>query len=286
MKATYSEYKNFGKVYEMREGDMVVRVTTDIGPRIIYFGTENYNLMYEDTERLSSRGGEFFDKNFGVGSRWYNLGGHRLWKSPEDEASYSIDNTPVTVIEKGNSVVFYREAEKTTGLIKEIEIEVLDDSRIRVEHRFTNTRSKAAEVALWALTVLRRGGKVILPLNENNKGFLPARNFVYWSYSKQGDKRFSMSENYALLEQSSAYPYPYKFGVMSEKGVAGYLVDGYLFSKTFDVNPQGEYPDFCCNFESYTNDKIIECETLGELVKLAKDETSSHTEVWKLDQNI
>ena len=51
MQGRYREYKNFGRVYEMTEGEMVVMVTVDIGPRIIYFGTKDYNLMYEDIQR-------------------------------------------------------------------------------------------------------------------------------------------------------------------------------------------------------------------------------------------
>jgi len=280
MKGKFGEYKNFGKVYEIESGEMVVKVTVDIGPRIIFYGTKDYNFLYEDIDRLSSRGGEFFDKNFGVGKKWYNLGGHRLWKSPEDLASYSIDDTPVEVIETENGAIFRREAEKTTGLIKEIEIEALGANRLRVAHRFTNTFSKTVEVSLWALTVLRRKGIVIVPLNENNKGFLPSRNFVYWSYSDLKDARFNVSGDAATLKQSEDYKYPFKFGIFSEKGAAGYLVDGMLFIKNFDVNPNGDYPDYKCNFESYTNDKIIECETLGELTELRSGETSIHTEVW------
>lgn len=284
MNGKYTTYKNFGKVYEMTSGEMIIRVTVDIGPRIIYFGNKDYNLMYEDVDRLSARGGEFFDKNFGQGKKWYNLGGHRLWKSPEDLASYSIDDTAVDVTLTDNGAIFRREAEKTTGLIKEIEVEVLDNSRIKVEHRFINTLDKATEVAIWALTVLRANGRIIVPLNDNNKGFLPARNIVYWSYDNYNDERFNVNGDMAVLKQSNKFTTPFKFGIYSEKGVSGYLVDGILFSKTFDVKFGGKYPDYVCNFESYTNERIIECETLGELTILKKDEVSTHTEIWQYEQ--
>lgn len=284
MKTRITEYKNFGRVYEITNGDMVAMVTIDIGPRIIYYGTADYNLMFEDTERLSCRGGEYFDANFGEGKKWYNLGGHRLWKSPEDLASYSIDDTEVIVEERNSGVVFKREVEKTTGLIKEIEIEALDNNKLRVEHRFTNSLNTSQEVAIWALTVLRPNGKIIVPLNENNKGFLPARNYVYWSYSNYNDKRFNVYDNYVSLDQSNTFGCAFKFGMFVEKGVAGYLVDDMLFSKTFDVNATGYYPDYGCNFESFTNDRIIECETLGELIEVGSNETISHTELWQFEK--
>ncbi|MGI6702070.1 MAG: hypothetical protein ACOX3U_06420 [Christensenellales bacterium] len=275
----YSEYKNFGKVYKIRKDNLTVMVTVDIGPRIIYFGDSEYNLLYEDISRQFRKGGEYFDKNYFQGAEWLNLGGHRLWKSPEDLASYSPDNTPVTVQERGNAVAFIKQAEKTIGLIKEIEIEILSDNRLRVEHRFTNTRNEPVECALWALTVLRGGGTLITPLNANDKGLLPSRNLVLWSYSDYHDGRFEIRDDTALLTQK-AIDKPFKFGMFSEKGVSGYLVDGRLFVKTFDVNPYGVYPDFQCNFESYTNYKFIECESLGELITLNSGETSTHTEVW------
>lgn len=284
MQGRYREYKNFGRVYEMTEGEMVVMVTVDIGPRIIYFGTKDYNLMYEDIQREISNGGEYFDNTFGKGKKWQIIGGHRLWKSPEDLSSYSIDDTPVQVFCTPYGAVFAREAEETTGLIKEFEIEVLDNSRIKIEHTLTNTLDRRREVAVWALTVLRRGGSVILPLNDRDTGFLPSRNLVYWPYSDYYDERFVIEGDFAALKQDGKQSNPFKFGTMSKKGVAGYLVDDMLFSKTFDVNPKGVYPDYSCNFESYTNDKIIECETLGELTELKKGDKITHTEVWQYEK--
>lgn len=281
MQINYTQYKNFGKVYEIKKDEMVVRVTVDIGPRIIYFGTADYNFMYEDIDRILYKEDEFFEKNYSKGRKWFNLGGHRLWKSPEDLASYSIDDTPVKVIEKTNGAIFAKDIEKTTGLIKEFEIEILENNRIKIDHRFTNTRSISQEVALWALTVLRPNGKVIVPVNNIDKGLLPSRNYVYWSYSKYDDERFEINENAVTLQQSQDNNSAFKFGMFAEKGVAGYLEDEMLFIKTFDVNPYGNYPDMNCNFESYTNEHFLECETLGEIINLRKNETSIHTEVWE-----
>ena len=42
------------------------------------------------------------------------------------------------------------------------------------------------------------------------------------------------------------------------------------------------YPDGGCSFETYTNDVMLEFETLGELKTVAKGETSEHSEVWTL----
>ena len=84
-------YANYGKCVEFYRGGVKVLVTVDVGPRIIYFGTENFNFMNEDIARNVNKGGEYFDENFGKGTLWYLYGGHRVWKSPEDLETYTPD---------------------------------------------------------------------------------------------------------------------------------------------------------------------------------------------------
>ena len=89
------EYQNFGKVVKFERNGIILRITLDIGPRIIYYGTEDQNFFKEDVDRNGSMNGEYFDKNFKSGESWYLYGGHRVWKSPEDLETYTPDNYPV-----------------------------------------------------------------------------------------------------------------------------------------------------------------------------------------------
>ena len=70
-------------------------ITIDIGPRIIYYGTDNFNFFNEDIDRNISKSGEYFDKEYKVGETWYLYGGHRVWKSPENLDTYTPDNYPI-----------------------------------------------------------------------------------------------------------------------------------------------------------------------------------------------
>lgn len=63
----YKLYKNFGKCMEISNGTVKALVTVDIGPRVIYYGVKGMNFMHEDIDRLTNKGGEFFDKNFKEG---------------------------------------------------------------------------------------------------------------------------------------------------------------------------------------------------------------------------
>ena len=49
-------YKNFGKCLEISNERLVIYVTIDVGPRIIYCSIDNCpNLMHEDIERKTSQ---------------------------------------------------------------------------------------------------------------------------------------------------------------------------------------------------------------------------------------
>lgn len=280
-----SNYKNFGRVLEIENDNLLLKITLDVGPRIIYYGTKDYNIFYEDIDKKTSLSNTALETIYGKGAKWCLLGGHRLWKSPEDIKSYTPDCKSNVTIDN-NLIKVSCPEDKATGLIKEIELEIIENNKVRVLHRLTNNREEQIEVAAWALSVLRPQGTLIIPLNNNDKGFLPARNLVYWSYSDYEDVRFVIDNDFAYLEQRQDMDDAFKIGLFLEKGVVGYWVDDVLYTKTFDVDKTANYPDFNCNFESYTNSDFIECESISGLERLAIGDIIEHTEVWDYTQGV
>ena len=58
-------FSTFGNCLEISNGVVVLRVTTDLGPRIIYYGTtDEDNMMHTDDLGLNKRPSEFLDKNY------------------------------------------------------------------------------------------------------------------------------------------------------------------------------------------------------------------------------
>jgi hypothetical protein len=55
-----------------------------------------------------------------------------------------------------------------------------------------------------------------------------------------------------------------------------------LFLKIFAAKAGAAYPDFGCNFETFTNQDMLEVETLGPLRTLAPGESVEHEERWQL----
>ena len=131
-------YKNYGNCAVLERGGVKVMVTLDIGPRIIWFGTEDLNFMNEDLERNVSKGGEFFDEHYGKGTTWYLYGGHRVWKSPEDLETYTPDNVPVEAEERPSGGRFVCRAAK--WLDYALDIELADDGTLTVKNCLQKAR--------------------------------------------------------------------------------------------------------------------------------------------------
>jgi hypothetical protein len=65
-------------------------------------------------------------------------------------------------------------------------------------------------------------------------------------------------------------------------GWVAYLNQNTLFVKRFKYDENKTYPDQGCNFETFTNEEMLEIETLGPLVNLAPGRAVELTEQWEL----
>ena len=214
------------------------------------------------------------------------VGGHRLWHSPEAMPRTYIPDTPVKATELDNGVILEAQTEAGTGIRKKIEIHLAPDKpSLTLTHTLINEGMWAAELAPWAITQFQLGGTVILPMpvgNADEAGLLHNRQFALWPYARINDPRLKLGDEFILFE-ANALP-PFKIGFFNPHGWLGYWVDGMLFHKTFEVQRDVLYPDNNCNAEMYCNDKFVELESLGPLVKLKPGEEAIHTETWEFFQ--
>ena len=65
-------------------------------------------------------------------------------------------------------------------------------------------------------------------------------------------------------------------------GWIGYLNQGVLFVKQFQLQSDRLYLDRNCNAEVYCNDGIIELESLGPLCSLEPGQSVTHVETWNV----
>ena len=154
------------------------------------------------------------------------------------------------------------------------------DGNAVVEHKFVNKgREATPKIALWALSVMDKGAKAYIPMSAADTGLLPNRNISLWSYTDIKDERLDILNNAILLQQKDIAQ-PLKVGTFA-CGAVCVDVKGMKFS--IEINsPTGEYGDNNCNIETYTNDIMLEIETLSPLGSLAVGEEAKHIEKWSL----
>lgn len=281
-----ASYKSYGRVLSLSNGIIEAYVTLDIGPRIIRFGFVNgQNFMRDDRAALGSLTDETFEAYFGAGKAWENLGGHRIWLSPESyPETYYPDLDPVEYTVDGNIITFGPPEERENGIQKYLQIILPEeDSSIAVSMSAMNTGNKPQRFALWGLTVCAQGGTEIIPMNTDDTGLLSNRTIEVWPYTNMADPRVKWFDKYVTLIQDPTADRPFKLGFDLKHGEVHYLLKDELFTKSFDTyHPNAVYPDHNCSFETYTNKEFIEIESLSPLCDVIPGGMLELTEVWSL----
>lgn len=256
-------------------------VLTDVGPRIIHLAFKgSENMLYENKADAGQTGG----------TQWRTYGGHRLWHAPEDVVrTYVPDNFPVQVKQLKDGARFTAPIE-SSGLQKIVEIHLSEnEAKVKINHTMINHGQWPIPMAMWALTVMKAGGRVIVPHParvSHDENLLPTHTLTLWGFTKMDDPRWTWGEKYYSLRQDGSFDYCQKIGSMNTKGWAAYQLGDTVFIKKFGYNPTQTYPDLNCNFETYTDQNMLEVETLGPLVQIAPGQKAEHLEEWSLHKGI
>lgn len=280
------------QVLVLANNEVELLITLDVGPRIISYRHQGGLNVFKTFDDQLGTSGE---------ADWQIRGGHRLWMAPETTLSYFPDNQPVSfTLMDENHVCLRTPAEAESGIEKEIEI-ILDKktSSVTLNHSISATKDMSSGIAPWGLTVLKAGGKAIIPMpprnlhpndlpaTERNAGrdldlnLLPNRKMSLWAYTNLTDPRFNWCADRLEISQDANMPST-KLGFLHQLQSAHYEVDGYRFSKTIDYHQDATYPDGNCNLEIFTDGEMLELESLAPLVTLNKGDRIVHTENWSL----
>jgi hypothetical protein len=255
-----------------------VVIATDIGLRILRFGfIDGQNIFYLSSEDKGKQGG----------NDWRIFGGHRLWHAPEAQPrTYAPDNNPIRYQYDKQTLKITQSIEKTTGIVKEMEISLSPDSnQLTILHRLINQNLWEVKLSAWALSALAPGGRVIIPqepFGEGDEYLLPARSLALWSYTTMNDPRWVWGNKYIQARQDSSLSSEQKIGVMNKQGWTAYCLEEDVLIKVFEFNQAAEYPDFGSNNETYINGKFLEMETLGQLVNIPPQGKTESVEYWML----
>ena len=94
-----------------------------------------------------------------------------------------------------------------------------------------------------------------------------------------------MGSRYLFLRQD-VNKGPTKIGLAHREGWVGYLNSHTLFVKRFDYRTGANYPDRGTRYQTFSNENMLEMETVGELVTLKPGESASLVEQWELFGNV
>jgi hypothetical protein len=277
-------YRGWDNCCKLSNGTVELVVLANVGPRIIFYGFYGGENQFHEVEEDAGQTGT---------TKFRLYGGHRLWVSPEVKSTYFPDNSPVTISEHGNAICFTAPSEDTppgTSLQKELEIEFAPTaSGVRVTHRITNHSSNPTLVAPWAPTMMRAGGRAILPLpprhTMDESHYQSVGVFGVWSFTDFADSRWQLGTEFIQLSQSANPTGRFREqmgGIFNPAGWGAYFRQGKLFVKCMPVIEGASYPDSGCNFQLFTNPEFLELETLGPIVELAPGATVEHVERWWL----
>lgn len=274
MKIEKTEFGGWADCLRIANEHAELIVTLDVGPRIISYQhlPGGKNVLKTNTEELGTSGEDHFVAR----------GGHRFWLAPENERTYLPDNVAVISEELPDGV---RIESAVAGIKKELTITLAAETlAVTLAHRATNLGAEPATLATWGITVMKPGGLEIIPrppLGAHPRDLLPDRVLVLWPYTDTSDERWRWGREFITLRQTPHAP-PAKLGLRHRQGWVGYLMRSALFIKTVAFEEGATYPDFGCNFETFTNAHMLELETLSPLRTLAPGECVGHTETWRL----
>jgi hypothetical protein len=220
---------------------------------------------------------------------WMIRGGHRLWIAPEVKPdTYELDNTPVEVRKIPDGVRTVQPVGRLTGVRKRMDITLSPGrNEARIVHTLTNMNRGAVVLAPWALTVMAPGGMAIIPLPAkipHTARLTHNQEWSVWGYTDFSDPRWTIGSRYIFFRQDRRRG-PAKIGIAHREGWVAYLLGKDVFVKKFAWIDGAKYPDGGVNFETFSNEDMLEIESLGPLVTLKPGRSVKHVETWRLRAN-
>jgi hypothetical protein len=274
MKPSKTDYRG-GEALTLATRALELTVTTAVGPRVV------------SLRSLASRAGNLF-LEFPLDEERYHgfflRGGHRIWHSPEDIVrTYQPDDEPLAVRQLPKGLALTQPVEQKTGIEKAMRLELIGERTVKVTHTLTNRGLWAVECAVWALTMFKPGGYGVvpfLPKGDHAAGdLLPSYALVPWTFTDLSLPVWEMHRDFVGVNVNKART-AQKIGLTNYPGWSAYWIDGVTFVKFAPVVAGATYSDLGCAFETFTNGKMIELETLGPLTKLAPEASTTHVEHW------
>lgn len=275
-------YRGWQNCRRISNGQIELIVTEDVGPRVI---------------RCGFTGGQNLFKNYdaemgGAGERdWKIRGGHRVWVAPERKSyTYEIDNHAVAIDLHADGLTATAPSNPETGLQQSLTLHMsASANEVIATSRVKNCTKFPVEYAPWGPTVMAPGGLGITgfpPRGTHAENVEPTNPWVMWAYTNFADPRWKFTFKYVTLRQDVNGNGAQKLGIFNPLTFGAYLLNGELFLKQFRPDVSKRHADLGCSYQSFTNEDMLELETMGALENAAPGQTLELTETWSLHRPV
>ena len=273
---------NWGHCLALKNDRVELLIPFEFGPRVIrYAFIGEKNCFAEFPAHKTDPNQE----------KWHSYGGHRLWHGPEDIVrTYVPDNDPVRIESSPTGILIHQRIEPPTQLQKEMELR-LDPSgtHVQVTHRIHNHNLFGVRLAVWAISVMAALGRAIIPLpprGSHAENLQAQTSLNLWAYTDLKDARWQFGQMYISLQQDPGSSEAQKIGIARSGGWLAYLNENRAFLKKCDYVKNQAYPDEGSAFEIYTDNKIMEIESLSPLTTIEPGGCAELVENWYLFKGI
>lgn len=258
----------FGDCLYADNGIVEIGIPLELGIRIVHFAcVGEVNVFYQDSA-------ESLQDGFNV------YGGHRLWIAPECEADYQPDNAPITYRIINDTIELIQQPTDVLRVEKRVLLR-LDGDCVHVAHTIKNYSFKPIVCALWGVTALKGGGVESIDLHTREGGLDPLHHLTVWDHTNVGDPRISFTRDSVTVTHLPIEGKA-KIGIGHPKPIVRYAVDGYVFTKQYEIDQSKKYPDGGVSFETFVNRNMLEMESLSPLRTVWPFAGATHTEIWSL----
>lgn len=262
------------------DGDLQVTVDGGAGPRLT-------SVRVRDIELLATLAPPVIAGPDG-GPQLALHGGHRLWAAPETtEVTYRLDDRPCPVTVEGTTRATVADA--GTPLGRRLEVTVHGDG-VSLRHVLVNRGDRPLHVAPWAITQLRPGGMIVMPVGDgplDRHGMQPAGLLATWPYTDLSDERIAVHPGLVSIEGRARDdvegPDPTKVGVDGFAGWAAHVHGDVLLTVLAPPRtPTATFADLGAATQSYVHRRFTEVESLGPLTNLGPGEEAVLDQRWVL----
>lgn len=291
--SNHNEPLTFADTLTLDNGKIKIQITPSVG-RVVWLSLSGQeNLIWLDTPAL-------YDNpriSPTTGQKYYNLGGDKLWVSPQDMWGHAtgnkrwppdgiLDGSAWTLLESDTRHITIRSKPSPHyGVQVTRRFTVLENStRVQIDNTITRIEQHPIPVMIWTVTQVKQPRLVVLDQAPHRPAFctdyrrmkVPAPDLLMQAVTETGGVNGSVILNTRALTGQE-----FKIGTMGCWIAAVY--DKVIFRQSSTFDPTGAYPE-ASSVQGYTSDvsPFAEIEILGPQSHPQPGQSISNTVIWEL----